>query len=517
MREVRDCWCIQIDVTNMCGHSCSNCTHLVKNAKPWKMDMDRFQKSLDSLCGYTGIVGVIGGNPALHPEFGEILDRLEATVPKERRGIWISTFGKDKQFEPRVRGMCDPNHIYFNDHLKPNKHQPILVASKDVIHDPIERARLIDNCWLADKWSPSINPKGCYRCEVMGAFDMALDLNLGLPVEDGWWKRPLHDFKQQVETFCNRCGQCVPMDRRIDAEEKDDVSPSNLDVANPSRSVIFNVSEYRQSEVVNWFPCEYRKGIEKPVGVVVSVNYANCLERILPYNLRHLDSLFVVTSPDDIETKEVCSRYPKIKVVETDIFYRHGAKFNKGAAVEIALMMIPRDKWCLIFDSDILFPADMFLLEELDKNKIYGATRHMVYSEEQLSMATFDRNFQLDGIEAAETNNIIVGAFQLFHPTSSFLTEYDVRPWYGVNYANASWCDNVFVFKWPDSAKVILPIKTIHLGHRHNWIGTVEGKFPRPETEYIRSEEHNPLSGVSVDDIMVEVEAEFQRISGVGV
>jgi len=524
MKDARDTWCVQIDVTNMCEHKCANCTHLVKYAMPWRMSLETFRAAVDSLEGYRGVVGIIGGNPGLLPNLPEMIGYLQCRIPKERRGIFLSSFGKGNYLESQIREVFCPNQIYFGEHRSVSWHHPVLVASKDVVPDPVDRANLIENCWVLDKWSPSITPKGCYRCEIMGGFDMALHLNLGLPIEKGWLERPVSDFKKQFEAFCGRCGFCLPTDKRADSDCRDDVSRSNMDmvasVSGHHRVDVYDLERFDPDNVVNWFPWEYRKGPDKPVGVTISVNYANCLERILPFNLRHLESLIVVTSPDDIATKEVCSRYPNIRVIETDIFYRHGAKFNKGAAIEIALMSIPKDKWCLIFDADICFPADMFLLEALDKECLYGASRTLVYTEEQYDKATSKRNFDLSGLPQDPRDTGWFGMFQLFHPQASVLSK--KRPWYGINYYNASWCDNIFQMKWPDAQRRILReldphgratglIRLLHLGHRNNWVGSVEGKFPRPETVYSKAEEEMPLS-VSCEVIMNDIICEVQRM-----
>ena len=94
--------------------------------------------------------------------------------------------------------------------------------------EAVERRHFIDNCWLADKWSPSITPKGVYRCEVMGSMDMALNLNLGLNLSLNWWARPLSHFETQIDAFCNLCGVCLNLPAREDTDETDDVTLSNV-------------------------------------------------------------------------------------------------------------------------------------------------------------------------------------------------------------------------------------------------------------------------------------------------
>ena len=102
-----------------------------------------------------------------------------------------------------------------------------------------------------------------------------------------------------------------------------------------------------------------------------------------------------------------------------------------------------------------------------------------------------------------------IGAFQLFNTSANVL---NVRPWYGLNYNNASWCDNVFQFKWHPNMRKVLPINILHLGDRHNWVGAVEGTFPRPSTPQALVNEHEPLPDVPVEKVLMDVWEELKRL-----
>ena len=70
MRSPADMQTIQIDITNACNLACSNCTRFCGNhKKTFFMDFDTFKRAVDSLEGYNGVTGVMGGEPTLHPEF----------------------------------------------------------------------------------------------------------------------------------------------------------------------------------------------------------------------------------------------------------------------------------------------------------------------------------------------------------------------------------------------------------------------------------------------------------------
>ena len=72
MRSLVDMDTIQIEVTNACTHSCSNCTRFCgHHAKPYFMTLPMFKEAVDSFVGFPKMVGLIGGEPLLHPAFEE--------------------------------------------------------------------------------------------------------------------------------------------------------------------------------------------------------------------------------------------------------------------------------------------------------------------------------------------------------------------------------------------------------------------------------------------------------------
>ena len=52
--------------------ACSNCTRLCGHGLPvYNMTTGQFAKALHSLKGFPGMVGMMGGEPTIHPEFAE--------------------------------------------------------------------------------------------------------------------------------------------------------------------------------------------------------------------------------------------------------------------------------------------------------------------------------------------------------------------------------------------------------------------------------------------------------------
>lgn len=234
-------WCIQIDVTNKCPRGCANCTHLCDAApKRWEMSPSEFTKACEALADFPKhsppaakradklkVVGIIGGEPLAHSSFFELcLIMIDKIPDRMNRGLWIG-----KSIRDASRGMWLSANFGFindNDHSENVVHQPVLVAVEDIL--PEEQSKeVINKCWLQEKWSSSIVPRGFYFCEVAGSLAMLFgDGPDGLPVEPGCWKRPLEDFQEQIDFFCRRCGICMGLPARPDTDKASDVSPSNL-------------------------------------------------------------------------------------------------------------------------------------------------------------------------------------------------------------------------------------------------------------------------------------------------
>jgi hypothetical protein len=220
---------IQIEVTNACHLSCSNCTRLCPHIrKPFMVDMDHFKLSIDSMKGYPKMVGIMGGEPLLHPHFEELCDYALSQIPRAQLGLWSSLPpGKEHYRDVIVRTF---GNVFFNDHTIEVRHCPILVGAEEVIPDPADMWQAIDKCWLQECWSASVNPKGAFFCEIAASMSMLFDDpdHGGWPIEPGWWKRIPKDYRDQMEKWCPRCGCALSLSRRKSTDHVDDISPLNL-------------------------------------------------------------------------------------------------------------------------------------------------------------------------------------------------------------------------------------------------------------------------------------------------
>lgn len=227
---------------------------------------EEFAKALDSLQGYFGVVGMFGGNPAMHPKFDELCRILSLKVPYEQRGLWCNhPLGNAaimrETFNPAVSNLnvhqdqeaydefardwpeCVPYLIGLD---ADSRHSPPFVAMQDVIPDESKRWELIAGCDVNKFWSSMIcwipnRGLRAFFCELAGAQAIlhASDPDwpdLGLPVEPGWWKRPMQDFAAQVRLHCHACG--IPLRRYgqlANGGEFEEVSATHAGIYKPKR------------------------------------------------------------------------------------------------------------------------------------------------------------------------------------------------------------------------------------------------------------------------------------------
>lgn len=232
-----------VEITNACNLECSNCTrHIGHHRKPFVMDLETVEKAILSLVtpysapwqefpqGFPGGVGIMGGEPTTHPKLPEICELVQKHVqPIERRQFWTDGFRLGKH-EGIIRETFLESHIHINRHedKEVGWHQPLLIAAEEVMEDRELMWRLINNCWVQWRWSPSITPKGGFFCEVAASMDMLFDGPGGYPIEPGWWAKNPNDFFDQVDRSCTRCSAAIPMPAVSAHDTFDLVSPGNL-------------------------------------------------------------------------------------------------------------------------------------------------------------------------------------------------------------------------------------------------------------------------------------------------
>lgn len=192
------------------------------------MEKEQFIEALDSMVDYPKMIGIMGGEPLLHPKFAEFCYLARLRFKKEQLGLWT---GLPEGYEHYREVICNTfDHIFVNDHSREDiYHCPILVGIEEVYKSKEEMFYVIDHCWIQNYWSASINPKGAWFCEIAGSMSLLFEGNSGWKVEKGWWWRTPKDFKAQIEEYCPKCGCAIPLKRRVSTEGVDDISPKNFE------------------------------------------------------------------------------------------------------------------------------------------------------------------------------------------------------------------------------------------------------------------------------------------------
>lgn len=228
MKALCDMDTIQIELTNACVLSCSNCTRFCGHQKPWFIEQKDFEKAISTMVGYPKMTGFMGGEPLLHPKFEEFCLFAQKHIPKGQLGLWTCL---PKGFEKYAQLICDTfEHIFINDHSRSDiYHGPVLVASEEVFTERHELFYVANSCWLQNSWSASINKNGAFFCEIAASMSILFDGPKGWPVEPGWWWKTPKDFREQIEEYCPKCGCCVPLVRRPSTDEIDDISQGNYE------------------------------------------------------------------------------------------------------------------------------------------------------------------------------------------------------------------------------------------------------------------------------------------------
>lgn len=256
---------IQIHITRACDKACFGCTQGSNlSGKLTMISLEHFEKAIDTLKDYFGVVGIFGGNPALHPKFPELCEILRDKIPFERRGLWCN--------HPKGHGKVmaqtfDPSVSNLNVHLdkeaydefkrdwpksnpfgldKDSRHSPGWVGMKDVGVSEEERWEKIANCDINQKWSSMVavfrGELRAWFCEIAGAQSIVHQWesdypDTGIPVVDGWWKEGMNRYAEQVRLHCHNCGHPMRGLGALAVGERgiEQVSAAHREIFNPKK------------------------------------------------------------------------------------------------------------------------------------------------------------------------------------------------------------------------------------------------------------------------------------------
>lgn len=291
------------------------------------------------------MVGLMGGEPTVHPDFEEMVEyavekRQKHFKPSQQFREPIADYGveyalslQEIDYPLGLWSMCGPTyykhyeliHEHFryqclNDHLNEGLHQTLLTTRKELGIPDEKWYPMRDACWIQNTWSASITPKGAFFCEVAAALDMVYDGPGGWPIEPGWWKRLPDQFGKQLD-WCEQCGAALQAPRRKGKEEIEDMSPYHYEklkqMGSPAirkgRLQILDVERYKPENYVpnpDWYMPDDEKLSRykrhnpslKPKridAIIPCKENPEHLEQILEHTLSQVDTVTVVTTQAD--------------------------------------------------------------------------------------------------------------------------------------------------------------------------------------------------------------------------
>jgi len=252
------------------------------------------------------------------------------------------------------------------------------------------------------------------------------------------------------------------------------------------------------------------KTFNKPLcAVSISVQYSDFLiETAINKNI--FDQWIIVTTPDDINTREVCRKYG-IQTLLTEEHERDGS-FSKGRLVEKGLQMLPSDAWIMHLDADIVLPKSFrHELERahLQEDTIYGFDRFMVESWEdwqhlkQSGWIDHPNSWHPHGVDVPQDKNgkqyklgsrwrnengwVPIGFAQLWNRKGGIeeWRGFRTKP-YPFSHGNACRTDVQYSLQWDRRKRELVPeLFVAHLGtdgapHGSNWGGRRTKAFGPP-------------------------------------
>jgi hypothetical protein len=227
--------------------------------------------------------------------------------------------------------------------------------------------------------------------------------------------------------------------------------------------------------------------------ITVSVGYADFLAVTAQHNAGVLDDWLIVTTEDDLATREVCRRHSLRMLLSRD-HVRDGHKFNKGRLIERGLQHLSSGGWRLHLDADIVLPSRFrqhLRAAQIEPHKIYGADRIMVRSYKQWlrlresGWLTHDYHCRVNpppgfpvGTRWAHHNvgYVPIGFFQLWHAQEDLWRGARIRG-YPQRHNDACRTDVQHALQWDRNCRELIPeMLVVHLESEAvkngaNWCG----------------------------------------------
>lgn len=225
--------------------------------------------------------------------------------------------------------------------------------------------------------------------------------------------------------------------------------------------------------------------------ITACVNTLDYLEVSYKHNKNEFDRFTIVTSEKDKDTQKFCVDNGLICFV-TEAFYRQGATFDRGFALNYAFHWLTRQTpaidWMIHADCDVFVPKDWRnKLPNLDKEFFYGSRRVLLNTHADyldfVNEKKQESNFEIP-------LGIGYGFFQMFNWNSKVIQNVpEGRLWYPAS-PRGDVCESDWMFrnKWGEHGNhnyeiclgnlAELPFRVYHIGeHGQNHQGRVSPKF----------------------------------------
>lgn len=189
--------------------------------------------------------------------------------------------------------------------------------------------------------------------------------------------------------------------------------------------------------------------------ITVCVDYSHWLANGLP-RWQRAGRVLVVTAKRDRDTQQLLEGRPGVLQHLTNVFWAHGADFNKGAAIAEAFDTLDPASldWVLFFDADIVPPEDW--------------VERVAAARPRPGLLHGARRFDNLGREIGDPG--LAGFFHLAHASDPNML---VRPIVDTHWRHAGNYDSTFQDRWPKQSHVLIPdLRLVHLGDTgRNWCG----------------------------------------------
>lgn len=206
-RHNRNLRVIQIELTWLCNLHCFNCDRSCRQAPTREYlaieQLERFlTESIENGVRWKEL-RLLGGEPTLHPEFNQVIDKLRN---------YRDSHSPDTQIELRTNGHGDkvkslikalPSDIFVNNSAK----ESVVQAFKPFNLAPCDQYYSFffdysNGCEITNRCGTSFGPYGFYPCGVAAGIDRIFGFNLGrksLPDDND-------EMRDLMQVFCALCG-----------------------------------------------------------------------------------------------------------------------------------------------------------------------------------------------------------------------------------------------------------------------------------------------------------------------